>query len=94
MAAYIIADVSVTNPTQYEDYKVLSSQSFEAHGVRVLARGGSTETLEGREPARTVILEFENRAAARKFYDSHEYQRAKAARQGAAVMNMFIVDGI
>ncbi len=94
MPAYIIADVTVTDPSQYEEYKVLSSKSFEAHDVHVLVRGGVTERLEGREPMRTVILEFEDHAAARKFYDSEEYQRAKTARQGAAVMNMFIVDGI
>jgi len=94
MAAYIIADVAVTDPVQYEDYKKLSSMAIEAHGVRVLARGGKTAVLEGRTPGRTVLLEFADHAAARRFYDSQEYQRAKSAREGAALMNMFIVDGV
>jgi uncharacterized protein (DUF1330 family) len=94
MTAYIIADVDVTNPKQYEEYKKLSSKAIETHGVKVLARGGVTELLEGKKPGRTVLLQFEDLTAAKRFYDSQEYQRAKSAREGAAVMNMFIVDGV
>ncbi|MFZ5540869.1 MAG: DUF1330 domain-containing protein, partial [Pseudomonadota bacterium] len=32
--------------------------------------------------------------AARAFYDSTEYARARAARANAAIMNMFIVEGL
>jgi Uncharacterized conserved protein len=40
MSAYIIADVDVTDPQQYEQYKVLSSQAIAAHGAEVCIRGG------------------------------------------------------
>jgi len=33
-------------------------------------------------------------AAARAFYDSAEYRKARAAREGAAIMNMLIVEGV
>ncbi len=59
-----------------------------------LVRGGKTERLEGREPARIVVLPFESMAAARAFYDSPEYAKARAARENAAVMNMIIVEGV
>lgn len=94
MSAYLIADVSVSNPQQYEDYKRLSSQAMAEHGAKVLVRGGQTQRLEGREPGRTVLLEFPSVEAAQAFYESETYRAARQAREGAAVMNMFIVQGI
>jgi uncharacterized protein (DUF1330 family) len=92
--AYIIADVHVTDPEQYTEYRKFSSAAFEAHGVKPLVRGGAVTRLEGREPGRTVVLEFADVAAAQTFYDSPEYARARQAREGAAVMNMLIVEGV
>lgn len=94
MPAYIVADVRVTNPRQYEDYKRLSTLAMRAYDAKVLVRGGATRRLEGREPGRIVMLEFPSVAAAQAFYDSWQYRRARNAREGAAVMNMFIVEGI
>ena len=94
MAAYILADVEITNPEQYAEYRKWSSAAFEAHGVTPLARGGATERLEGREPGRIVVIPFDSMAAARTFYDSPEYRKARAAREGAAIMNMLIVEGV
>lgn len=94
MPAYIIADVTVTDPVQYEQYRTLSSRAMQEHGAEVLVRGGATTHLEGREPARVVVLKFADRAAAQAFYDSETYRQARAARANAAAMNMFIVEGI
>jgi uncharacterized protein (DUF1330 family) len=94
MAAYIIADVQITDPEQYAKYRELSSAAFKIHGVEPLARGGKTERLEGREPGRIVVLKFASMDAARSFYDSDEYKKARNAREHAAVMNMLIVEGV
>ncbi len=94
MAAYILADVEITNDEQYAEYRKWSSAAFEAHGVKPLARGGATERLEGREPGRIVVIPFDSMAAARAFYDSDEYRKARSARAGAAIMNMLIVEGV
>ncbi len=94
MAAYILADVQITDPEQYAKYRELSSAAFEAHGVEPLARGGATQRLEGREPGRIVVLKFASMEAARTFYDSPEYVMARGARERAAVMNMIIVEGV
>jgi len=93
MVAYIIADVEVTDAARYESYRSLSSAAIQKHGARIRVRGGQAEPLEGRRPGRTVILEFDSAEAARQFYNSPEYAKARAARAGAAVMNMFIVEG-
>lgn len=92
--AYIIANVEVTNPEQYEEYKRLSTIAMKAHGAEVCIRGGKVEVLEGDwSPSRFVMLKFPSVEQARAFYDSPEYQAAKKARQGAAVMRMIVVEG-
>ncbi|TSE21420.1 hypothetical protein Talka_00088 [Tepidimonas alkaliphilus] len=94
MSAYIIADVDVTDPQQYEEYKRWSSAAMQAHGAEVLVRGGAVTVLEGSwQPSRIVVLRFPSVEAARAFYDSPEYRRAREARAGAAVMRMIAVEG-
>ena len=94
MTAYIIANVQVTNPTQYEEYKKWSSEAMKAHGAEVCVRGGAAEVLEGDwQPERIVVLKFPSLDKARAFYNSTEYGRARQARAGAAVMRMVLVEG-
>ena len=94
-SAYIIANVEVTNPTQYEDYKKWSTAAMQAHGAEVCVRGGKVEVLEGDwAPERIVILKFPSVDAAKKFSESPEYGKARVSRQGAAIMRMIVVEGL
>jgi uncharacterized protein (DUF1330 family) len=94
-SAYIIADVQVTNPTQYEEYKKWSSAAMQAHGAEVCVRGGKAEVIEGDwAPQRLVVLKFADVAAAKKFDASPEYGKARIAREGAAIMRMILVEGV
>ena len=94
-SAYIIAYVEVTNPTQYEDYKRLSTLAMKAHGAEVCVRGGAVEVLEGDwHPERMVVLKFPSVEQARAFNGSVEYGAARQSRQGAAVMRMVLVEGV
>lgn len=80
-AGYILASVDVTDPVQYEQYKVLSTRAMQAHGAEPLVRGGKTEPLEGEwNPTRVVVLKFKSYDAAKSFYDSEEYHAARDAR--------------
>lgn len=95
MPAYVVADVGVTDPARYEDYKKLAPAAIAKHGGRYLARGGETAVLEGDwRPGGVVVLEFPSLAQAKAFYDSAEYGEARRARAGAARMNMVVVDGV
>jgi uncharacterized protein (DUF1330 family) len=94
LAAYIVADVKITDPEQFAEYRKLSIAAFEAHGVKPLAAAGTTERLEGREPGLIVVLPFDSMDAARKFYESEEYRKARSSREGAAIMNILIVEGV
>ena len=94
-SAYIIANVEVTNPVQYEDYKKWSTEAMKAHGAEVCVRGGKVEVLEGDwAPQRIVILKFPSVEAAKKFNESPEYGKARASRQGAASLRMIVVEGL
>lgn len=94
MAAYVIADIDVTDPAKYEGYKKLTPDAVAKHGGRFIARGGQAATLEGSwRPGRVVILEFPTFEQARNFYSSVEYTAARRARAGAATFKMIVVDG-
>jgi uncharacterized protein (DUF1330 family) len=94
-SAYIIADIQVTDPAQYEDYKKLSTLAMQAHGAEVCVRGGAADVLEGDwQPERLVVLKFNSVADARAFHASVDYSRARQAREGAAVMRMVVVEGL
>ena len=94
-SAYVIANVTVTNPTQYEEYKKFSTLAIQAYGGEPCVRGGAVQVLEGDwQPDRVVVLKFPSVEAARRFYDSTEYARAKEARKGAAIMRLIVVEGL
>jgi uncharacterized protein (DUF1330 family) len=93
--AYIIVDMDVTDPRQYAVYASLAGPSVDAAGGRYLARAGRTEVLEGeRQPHRTVILEFADMDAARAWYESDQYVRARAERADAATGSFIVVEGV
>jgi len=95
MAAYIIVDVKINNPDEYEEYKELTPASIAAYQGSFIVRGGPTETLEGDWiPGRIVILEFPDAERARQWWNSTEYAPAKLIRQGAASTRMILAEGV
>lgn len=95
MAAYIIIDIVVHDHEAYDQYKTLAPPSIAAFGGRYIARGGTTETLEGDwSPTRIVVLEFPDFEIARAWQASAEYAPAKAIRERAASARMVVVTGV
>lgn len=91
---YVIADIEVTDPDAYEDYKRLSSAAAEKYHGRWLVRGGAIDLLEGDwEPHQLVVVEFEDEEAARRWYSSPEYAEAKAVRLRSAKSSLLLVRG-
>ena len=94
MPAHFVAEVEVTNPAGYEPYRALAGASIAQYGGRFVARGGKTELLEGGpEPQRVVIIEFADIGAARRWYNSPEYQKALPIRLANSRARAFIVEG-
>jgi len=96
MAAYVIADVKVSDPEQYKQYMALSPGAITAAGGEFLVRGGRHEVLEGQwRPDRMVVAKFPTFEQAKAFYDSVLYVEARAKRAGATErFNMVVVDGV
>jgi len=95
MPAYVIVQIEVTNPTQYEKYKALAPPAIRKYGGRYLVRGQPVETLEGSwSPKRFVILEFDSVQKAKAWWSSPEYREAKQLRQASAQTEMICVEGL
>ena len=95
MPAYLIADVEVTDPKLFAEYRELVEPTVNAFGGRYIARGGETQLLEGdRAPNRTVIIEFDSIEQARAWHDSDEYAPAKDMRFRSANSHVIIVEGV
>jgi uncharacterized protein (DUF1330 family) len=91
---YVITRVDITDPVAYARYAAAATRAIADHGGRPLVRGGRYEALEGAARARNVVLEFDSYDAAKAYYFSPDYQKAKAEREGAAQMEMVLVEGV
>ena len=95
MPAYVIAEVTVTDPNTMEEYRKQVPATVARYGGRFLVRGGAHETIEGEwKPNRLVILEFPTMEQARRWYDSEEYREPKALRIKSGRTNLVMVEGV
>ncbi len=94
MPGYVVAEVEVTDPATYEEYRKRVPAIVAQYGGRYLVRGGAVEKKEGAwEPKRLVVLEFPSLEQARKWYHSPEYAPVLALRLKAARSKVLLVDG-
>ena len=93
MPTYVIVNIEIQDPTQYDIYKQMAPRSIEAYGGRYLVRGGPIDVLEGRwNPRRVVVLEFPTKRKAHDWWNSTEYSDAKAMRQSCAYTELIVVE--
>lgn len=66
MAAYVIFDVDIRDPNQYQEFMSGVKPALEMARAKYLARGGAHKVYEGDwEPRRIVLLEFPLRRGSR-----------------------------
>ena len=95
MAAYLVAQINVTDPEQFEKYRDVVPAVIAEFGGRYLVRGGEMEVVEGTWAApRLVIIEFPDMAGAKSFYHSDAYQKILPLRLAASEGNAILVEGI
>jgi uncharacterized protein (DUF1330 family) len=95
MAGYVIVNVTVRDPVQYEEYRRLATPTVSDYGGRYLVRGGPVDVREGHwKPSRLVVLEFPTVERAHAWWDSPEYAPAKAIRQSCADTQLVIIEGV
>jgi uncharacterized protein (DUF1330 family) len=94
MAAYILAEIEITDADGYKEYSAQVPVTIAKYGGRFLVRGGKAEALEGEWPQRRrVLLEFPSFEAAKRWWDSPEYEKPKAMRQAASNGRLILMDG-
>jgi len=94
MAAYLIAEVEITDPTGFEEYRKQVPATIEKYGGRYVVRGGATESLEGGwQPKRIVVLEFPSLDQAKRWYNSPEYREPLALRLRTTNSRAIFVEG-
>jgi uncharacterized protein (DUF1330 family) len=92
--AYLIANITITDPKRFPEYREKVAPVLAQYGGRFLVRGGAVHKLEGDIGMdRLVVIEFPSLEAARGFYDSTEYAPLIKLRLETARSQVAIVEG-
>lgn len=95
MAAYVIFNVDIRDPKQYQEFMLGVKPALEAAGAKYLARGGTHKVYEGDwEPRRIVLLEFPSVAAWELFYNDATYQSLKSIKDACSSARLVGVEGL
>jgi uncharacterized protein (DUF1330 family) len=90
MAGYFVANYTITNQADYQDYLAVVGPILQAHGAESIIVDRGCEPLEGSGGQVTVVLRFATKAAVEAWYQSTEYQAIKHLRtdntEGIAVI--------
>jgi len=95
MAAYVLAEIEITNPEGYKAYTALVPATIEQYGGKFLHRGGGVHVFEGEWPQRRrVIIEFPSKERALEWYNSPEYAKPLALRKANSNGRLLLLDGV
>ena len=96
MSAYMIAQIKISDPEEYQNYLAGFMPIFERHGGELLATSkNKTTVIEGEWvlPG-TVIMKFPSVGHAREWYKDPDYRKLAEHRHRSAKANLVLVDGI
>ena len=95
MACYLIAQINIHDEDGYQKYLDGYDEVFDKFEGRVEAVDDDVDVIEGKWPfRRTVVIKFPNKAEARRWYDSEEYQKLMKYRRRASHANIILVEGL
>lgn len=91
---YWIARIAVTNAERYSAFVNALPAVIERFGGRFLVAGGRLDPVEGEARLRNVVIAFDNYETARACWHSAEYAEVARLREGAAAVDVVIVEGV
>ena len=96
MSAYMIAQIDIFDPDEYQNYLAGFMPVFERYGGELLATSkNETEVIEGEWAySRTVIMKFPSVAKAQEWHHDPEYIKLAVHRHRSAKANLVLVDGV
>ena len=93
--AYVVVELSVTDPENFQEYAQKVPETIAQYGGTNIVRGGNVETLEGAEPdGRVAILRFDSVEDAHSWMNSPEYNAIKDIRSQTAETRSYLVEGL
>jgi uncharacterized protein (DUF1330 family) len=74
MAGYFVANYTITNQAEYQEYIAAVGPVLQAHHAELVVVDRDSTLLEGSAGNVTVVLRFATMTAATAWYESPEYQ--------------------
>ncbi len=95
MTAYVVMiREAMTDEEAFARYAKAAPKAAQGHDLKPLAFYGQHEVLEGDACEGIVVLAFPDFDQAKAWYESPEYQAAKAHRLEGAEYRVMIVQGV
>lgn len=94
MAAFLIADLKVTDESWIPEYAAKVHDIAARHGGRYLSRSAHIRPLEGEAPDTTLIaiIQFPSMEALEAFVQDPDYAPFAQARQAGSVSRFYAID--
>lgn len=95
LPAYAIVDNDVSDQAAYlKEFAPLGGKALVAAGGKILARGGTTVSIEGEPPkGRALVVMFESLEMARAAFASPAYREARKIGDKYAKFRIWAVEG-
>lgn len=95
MSAFLIfIRERLRDPDLFNAYAAEARTTVPGHDVKLLAMNGDHLTLEGAEVEGVLILQFDNIAAARAWYESPAYSAVREKRHLSADYRVIVTAGV
>lgn len=92
---YLLGNIVVADRERFAEYLEKVPAVIARHGGRYVVRGGTVHPLEGNLGVqRIILLEFDSRKAAERFYNSKDYAPLKQLRMETAESQVMFVDAL
>jgi uncharacterized protein (DUF1330 family) len=93
MKAYVVNEITISNPALYKTYVDQMPQTLLPFGGVFLARG-TPEAIAGEIPSpRVVLLEFPSLENAKAWRDSEAYTEILKIRNRASTSRVYVIEG-
>lgn len=91
---YLVAHIRIQDKDGFEKFKAMSGPAIADYDGKVLVRNPAPDHREGDLRGLTIVIEFKDMDAARRFYESEAYTAARAVRELAAETDLMLVEGL
>ncbi len=95
MAGYALINVEITDHAAFTELRERAQAVVEAHGGRLLVRGGATEVVQGDwTPHRLVLVKFDSVERAKSWWNAPDHAELRAMLDTCSKATTMIVAGV